>query len=118
MTPETIQRLEEELAIAYSGVSAATDGSRRLLRLPVQFPDGCRPATTEAIIALDPSATQPQLHLLEVPALPNGTRPNVGTTTVAGQSWQTFSFNVLWDEGRHTAVQFVEAKLARFRRAA
>jgi hypothetical protein len=118
MTTDTIQRLEQELLAAYSAAVLATDGSRRLIRLPeVHCPEGCNPATVEALVLLDANAAKPELYLREVPTLTSGVRPNIGTVTVAGSTWQTFSFNLLWDENTHTAIQFLEGKLARFRRA-
>jgi hypothetical protein len=117
MTPETIQRLEEEIAAAYPDGTSTTDGGRRLIRLPkVHFPIGCKPEAGVALVVLDPNAPKPDLHLAEVPALPSGNRVSVGTIAVAGQTWQTFSFNLNWDEGGHTGLQFVEGKLARLRR--
>lgn len=117
MTRETITIVEEELKAAYPTATAATDGSRRLIRLPeVHFPAGCEPEAGGALIVLDPAAPKPEMYLTEVPVLPSGNRVSIGTVTVAGQSWQTFSFNVTWEEGRHTAIQFVEAKLARLHR--
>ena len=117
MTAETIRLIEAELRAAYPATTAATEGSLRLIRLPeVHFSSGCRPATGSALVVLDPNAPKPDMYLSEVPALPSGNRVSVGTVTVAGQSWQTFSFNVTWEEGRHTAIQFLEGKLARLRR--
>ncbi len=118
MTAETIQRLEEEITAAYSDTTSTTDAGRRLIRLPkVNFPVGCKPEAGVALIVLDPTASKPDLYLAEVPSLPSGNRVSVGTVAVAGQTWQTFSFNLNWDEGGHTGVQFVEGKLARLRRA-
>ena len=118
MTTETIQLLEEELRTSYPKAVATTDGGRRLIQLPqVHFPAGCNPETGGALIVLDPAAPKPELHLVQVPTLPSGNQVSIGTVTLAGQTWQTFSFNVIWEEGRHTAIQFVEGKLARLRRA-
>jgi hypothetical protein len=118
MTAETIQRLEEEITAAYPDTKSTTDAGRRLIRLPkVDFPLGCKPEAGVALIVLDPNAPKPDLYLAEIPSLPSGTRVSVGTVTVAGETWQTFSFNLNWNEGGHTGVQFVEGKLARLRRA-
>jgi len=119
VTLETIRIIEEELKAAYPTAIAALDGNRRLVELlEVDFPRGCRPGTGSALIVLDPNSPKPGVYLREVPALPSGNRVSAGTVLVAGQSWQTFSFNVAWEEGKHTAVQFLEAKLARLRRGA
>jgi hypothetical protein len=118
MTAETIQRLEQEITAAYSDTTSTTDAGRRLIQIPkVNFPVGCKPEVGVALIVLDPTAPKPDLYLVEVPSLPSGNRVSVGTVAVAGQTWQTFSFNLNWDEGGHTGVQFVEGKLARLRRA-
>lgn len=117
MTPETIQRLEGEIKTAYPDGTSATDAGRRLIRLPeVQFPAGCKPEGGAALVVLDPNAPKPELYLAEVPALPSGNRVSIGTIVVAGQTWQTFSFNLNWDDAAHTALQFIEGKLARLRR--
>lgn len=117
MREETIRLAEQELKAAYPEATAATDGSRRLIRLPeVHFPSGCRPAIGTALVILDPNAPKPDVYLSEVPVLHSGNRVSIGNVMVAGQSWQTFSFNVIWEEGRHTAIQFLEGKLARLRR--
>jgi hypothetical protein len=117
VTAETIRLIEAELRAAYPAATATTDGNRRLLRLPeILFPRGCRPDTGSALVVLDPNALKPELYLSEVPVLPSGNRVSVGTVTIGGQSWQTFSYNVGWEEGRHSAIQFLEGKLARLRR--
>jgi hypothetical protein len=117
MTGETIRLVEEELKAAYPEASATTDGNRRLIKLPeVHYPLGCRPATGTVLVVLDPSAPKPEVYLSEAPVLPSGSRVSIGNVTIAGQSWQTFSFNAAWEEERHTAIQFLEGKLARFRR--
>ena len=117
MTTETIRLMEEELKAAYPAATATTEGGRKLIRLPeVDFPSGCKPERGAALIVLDPNAPKPDMFLNEVPVLPSGNRVSAGVVTVAGQSWQTFSFNVTWEEGWHTAIQFVEEKLARLRR--
>jgi hypothetical protein len=114
---ETIQLHEEELRASYPNAVAATDGGRRLIQLPqVHFPAGCKPETGSALIVLDPATPKPDLYLTQVPTLPSGNQVSIGTVTLAGQTWQTFSFNVTWEEGKHTAIQFVEGKLARLRR--
>src|SRR5215472_15689852 len=114
MTRETIELVEKELKAAYPAATAATNGNRRLIRLPeVPYPSGCRPATGTALVVLDPNSPKPELYLNEVPVLPSGSRVSIGSVMVAGESWQTFSFNVIWEEGRHTGIQFVESKLAR-----
>lgn len=117
MTAGTIQLIEEELRAAYPEATAATDAGRRLIRLPeVHFPAGCKPEIAAALMVLDPNAPKPDLYLNVVPVLRSGNQVSTGTVTLAGQTWQTFSFNVAWDEGRHTAIQFIEGKLARLRR--
>lgn len=115
MTQETIVRLVSELKVAFPGARTAGDGAQTLVRLPsVPFPRGCQPAASEALVVLDPQAA-PQLHLKVIPSRPDGGRPrSTGTTTVAGESWCTFSFNMQWDESRHSAEQFVHGRLRRF----
>lgn len=115
MTQETIDRLVTELKAAFLGAKTAQEGTQTLVRLPsVSFPKGCQPATSEALVVLDPQAA-PQLYLKVIPTRSDGGAPrSTGTTTVAGESWCTFSFNVQWDENRHSAVQFVFGRLRRF----
>lgn len=117
MTSETIDRLAAELKVAFPGARTARDGTQTLVRFPsVPFPEGCRPAESEALMVLDPQAA-PQLYLKVIPTRSDGGTPrSTGTTTVAGESWCTFSFNVQWDENRHSGAQFVYARLQRFAR--
>jgi len=119
MTLETIQLLEQELRATYPSAVTALDGGRRLVSLPeVDFPKGCRPSMGGALVVLDPNAAKPEMYLSQVPVLPSGGSVSVGTVSIGGQAWQTFSFNVAWEEGKHNAIQYVEAKLARLRREA
>lgn len=115
MTQETIDRLAAELKAAFPGAKTAREGTQTLVRLPaVPFPQGCQPAASEALVVLDPQAG-PQLHLKVIPTRADGGTPrSTGTTMVAGESWCTFSFNVRWDEKRHSGEQFVLGKLRRF----
>jgi len=117
VTTETIELLEAELRASYPAAIAATDAGRRLIQLPqIHFPAGCNPETGSALVILDPTTPKPDLYLTKVPTLPSGNQVSIGTLTLAGQTWQSFSFNVTWEEGKHTAIQFVEGKLARLRR--
>ena len=115
MTQETVDRLGAELKAAFAGAKIAREGTQTLVRLPsVPFPNGCEPATSEALVVLDPQAA-PQLYLKVIPSRSDGGTPrSTGTTTVAGESWCTFSFNMQWDENRHSGEQFVFGRLRRF----
>ncbi len=115
MTAEMIEKLEAELKEQYPGATSARDGARTLVKLPkVYLPPGCKPEATESLVALDPGAPKPELFIRSWPTLPNGAQPSSSAVTVAGESWFTYSFNVRWDEQRHTALQFVEGKFRRF----
>lgn len=117
MTSDNIARFESELKDAYGGATVTTDGGRRLVRLPaLQLPDGCKPSSTVGLVVLDPTAAKPDLVLKEVPTMKSGSRPAVGTIGIAGESWQSYSFNLQWEEEKHTAIQFVEGKLRRLGR--
>ncbi len=116
MTTETISRLVDELAHAYPGATCATENQLTLVKLPeVFFPKGGSFDSTTALVVLDPQQATPKLLLARTPPLPNGAgRKNVNAETFAGEGWFTFSFSQPWDEGTHTAVQFVEGRLRRF----
>lgn len=118
MNTETIDRLVAELRGAFPDAKTAQDGKRTLVKLPaVAFPKGCKPDETEALVVFTPGAAQPELHVKVIPLRPDGGTPrSTGTTSVGGESWCTFSFSVQWDSGRHTALQFVFGRLARFGR--
>ena len=118
MNPETISRMVAELREAFPDTKAATDGNSIVVRLPaVSFPKGCKPGETEALVVLTSGAAQPELYVKVIPLRPDGGTPrSTGTISVGGESWCTFSFSVQWDENRHTAVQFVLARLGRFGR--
>jgi len=119
MTSDAISRVRAELLAEYDGASEATEGQVVFIRLPkVFFPDGCKPATTSALVVLDPNQSAPKLLIRAAPQLPNGVAPkSVGPEGAAGEGWFTFSFNQPWDENTHTAVQFVEGRLRRFAKA-
>ncbi len=115
MTAETIAAVVSELMERYAGAKSTQDGSKTLVKLPmVQFPAGCQPESSDALVQLDPAAPKPELFLRGLPRLPSGTQPSGNSVLVAGESWFTYSFNLRWEEERHTAVQFVEGKLRRF----
>ena len=118
MNTETIGRIVAELRGAFPDAKTAEDGNRTLVRLTtVPFPKGCKPDETEALVVLTPGATQPELYVKAIPLRPDGGVPrSTGTTSVGGESWCTFSYSVPWDENRHTAMQFVLARLGRFGR--
>jgi hypothetical protein len=116
MSPETITRCAQELLEKYAGSQSALDGGRVLVRLPVvHLPEGCVPPSTEALIILDPAQAKPRLLVRDKPRTPTGAHPrNVSPETAGGEAWHSFSYNVAWQEGKHTAVQFVESALRRF----
>lgn len=117
MTQDAIDLFVAELKRAFPDVKTATDGSQTLVRLPVvTFPRGCRPSETEALVVLRPGAN-PELYVKVIPSRSDGGTPrSTGTTTIAGESWCTFSFNLAWDAGCHSAEQFVYGRLSRFAR--
>jgi hypothetical protein len=118
MTHDRIKEIVADLIEAFPGAKTAQDGERTLVRLAsVPFPKGCRPESTEALVILAPNAAQPELYVKQIPTRPDGGAPrSTGTTTVAGESWCTFSFSLQWDEARHTGKQFVLGRFARFAR--
>ncbi len=115
MTQEIVDRLAAELKAAFPDAKVARDGTQTLVRIPsVSFPNGCQPTASEALVVLDPQAA-PQLYLKVIPTRSDGGIPrSTGTTAVAGESWCTFSFNLQWDENRHSGEQFVLGRLQRF----
>lgn len=118
MNAEAISRMVEELRGAFPEVKCAQEGNRTLVRLPVlPFPNGCKPEVTEALIVFVAEAAQPEMYVKVIPQRPDGGTPrSTGTTQVGGESWCTFSFAVQWNENRHSAVQFVLARVGRFAR--
>lgn len=116
MNSDTMQRFEDELRQAFDGSVVANDANRKLIRLAtVDFPDGCIPQISAALVVLDPTADKPEFYLAQVPRLASGTQPATGQVMVGGEIWNTYSYAVQnWDQIRSTAVQFVQAKLRRF----
>lgn len=116
MTPETIARCVSELSDAYQGAERAQEGTLTCVRLPqVVFPKGCQPPTTSALVMLDQNQPKPRLLVRQKPNTPGGVVPrNVNAEIVMGEAWFGFSYNVAWEEGRHTAPQLVESSLRRF----
>lgn len=116
MTPETIVAIKRELSDSYTGVQSAAEGAITLVRIPeVRFPKGCEPASTAALVVLDPAQSTPKLLLKVLPRLKNGVVPrSTGSEQVAGEGWYVFSFSQPWDENTHTGIQFVEGRLRRF----
>jgi hypothetical protein len=115
MTTERIEALVAELLQNYPGAVRAQDAGRILVKLPlVEFPTGCQPTSTEALVILTPGAPKPDLMVRVTPRLPSGAQPKTTATTVAGETWYAYSFNLQWDADRHSAVQFVQGKLRRF----
>jgi hypothetical protein len=120
MKPQTVERLESELAQAYTGTTSASDAARRLVKLPeIHFPAGCRPSIARALVVIDPASDKPELYLSDIPILASGNRPATGQLVIAGETWNSFSFALRnWDPDTNTAEQFVEGKLRRFSLAA
>jgi len=116
MKPENRRRVIDELASAYPDAMSTTEGARTLVRIPrVNLPKGCAPSQTSALVVIEVSQPAPQLYVKELPKLANGRSPrSTSAVQFAGETWCTFSFNQLWDEDRHTALQFVEGRLRRF----
>lgn len=116
MSPDTLDRIESELQAAYPQAQTAEDAGRKLVKLPtVQLPPGCAPSTTSALVVLDGAQPKPRLLVKHKPTTPGGATPrNVNAEIVGGESWFAFSYNVSWDENRHTGQQFVEAAVRRF----
>src|SRR6267378_3289086 len=116
MTPETINRCVTELRRGYPGAERADEGYVALVRLPlINFPLGCQPLSTRGIVILDPGQPKPRLLIEDRPKTPGGATPrNVNLEMAGGEAWFCFSFNVPWDENRHSALQFVESALRRF----
>jgi hypothetical protein len=116
MTAVTISRLVDELAREYPGAASASEGQVTFVRLPeVSYPLGCNPASSAALVVLDPQQPAPKLLLRQAPALKDGRTPkNVSAESAAGEGWYTFSFSQPWNENDHTALQFVEGRLRRF----
>lgn len=113
MNQETIDRLVSELKEGYPGAYTARDGGVTLVRLPeVNFPLCCQPASTSALVALDPNKPKPDFYIKVIPSL-RGNQPQHGTSLTGGGTWCTFSYNLRWNE-EHTAIQFVEGMLRRF----
>jgi hypothetical protein len=111
-----MQRFEDELRQAFDGSVVANDANRKLIKLAtVDFPDGCIPQRSAALVVLDPAADKPEFYLAQVPRLASGNQPATGQVMVGGEIWNTYSYAVQnWDQIRSTAVQFVQAKLRRF----
>ena len=116
MTAETISRVVDELVREYPGAASAFESQVTLVRLPeVFYPNGCSPASSAALVVLDPQQPMPKLLLKKPPALKGGRAPrNVSAESAAGEGWYTFSFSQPWNENDHTALQFVEGRLRRF----
>jgi hypothetical protein len=116
MTPETMSRIVVELQQTYPGTLRAEDAGKTLVRLSgLAFPAGCVPATTDVLVVLDPSQPKPRPLVKHKPKTPRGVEPrNVNPENVGGECWFGFSYNVVWDENRHSAQQFVESAMRRF----
>lgn len=118
MSPETINRCITEILEAYPGSRQAREGNSIFVRLArVYLPEGCLPACTEALVILEPSRPKPRLLVRDKPTTPTGRQPrNVSPEMAGGETWHAFSYNVAWQENKHTAVQFIESALRRFAR--
>lgn len=116
MKPENRARIIDELGEAYPSATSAVEGTRTLIKIPsVHLPSGCTPLQTAVLVVIEESQSAPQLYVRVLPTLPNGRAPrSTSSVQFGGESWHTFSFNQPWDEGRHTALQFVEGRLRRF----
>jgi hypothetical protein len=111
-----MQRFEDELREAYDGCVVGNDANRKLIKLAaVDFPAGCMPRESAAMVVLDPAADRPEFYLTQVPRLASGNQASTGQVIVGGEVWNTYSYAVQnWDPSRNTAVQFIQAKLRRF----
>ena len=60
MTAETISRVVEELVREYPGAASAFESQVTFVRLrEVFYPDGCSPASSAALVVLDPQQPAP-----------------------------------------------------------
>ena len=116
MSPESIIRFVSEIQESFPACLRTEDAGRTLIRLQnVSFPAGCAPAATEALAVLEPGQPKPRLLVKHKPKTPRGMVPrNVNAEAIGGESWFSFSYNIAWDEARHTAQQFVEGAMGRF----
>jgi hypothetical protein len=116
MTAANIERVVAELLAHYRGAQTAREGELTLIRLPaVELPEGCTPRTMQALVVLHPGEPKPRFYIDRIPSFSNGVVPrSMNATPVAGESWYGYSFNIQWDDNRHTGVQFVEGQLRRF----
>jgi hypothetical protein len=113
MTAENIERIAGEHQEVFPGATSASEGTTTLVRLPeVEFPEGCTPKSTGALVLLDANQPKPQFYLNVIPHM-RGAQPPFGTAIVGGDNWSTFSFNLSWTENM-TGVQFVAGMLRRF----
>ncbi len=114
MSPDFIERAVATLAATYD-VRTSNEGPRRYVRLDAfEMPPGCSPASTRALVVLDPSQPKPLLYVAPGQLLANGTPPrSTSAVLVGGESWLQFSFNLPWEE-RHGILHFVTGARARF----
>src|SRR5687768_13322719 len=105
MTKENVERFLAEIAQEYAGAAQVKEGAQHFVRIPlVHFPEGCTPPTTAALVVLEEQQPIPQMFVKDLPKLPSGKSPrSISSATLAGESWQGFSFNQRWDENFHTA---------------
>ena len=116
MNEQVISRFVAELCEAYPGAQVLRDGGVVCVKPGVRdFPDGCKPASTEVLVRLQASEQAPRVFVRNKPTTPGGVIPrNVNPEIVAGESWFGFSFSLVWDPERNTAEQFLEGALRRF----
>lgn len=116
MNPDTINAGIHELRERYGDdVQVAQDGQRTLavVKAISLFP-GCNPASTDVLLALDPSQAKPLHYVRPGQTLSNGTTVQNSTTTlIAGESWMTFSYNAPYQEG-DSLVRFITIVRQRF----
>lgn len=115
MYQQTVERCVAELREIYE-VSVSVEGGNTFVKIKeAYFPQGCSPPKTEALVILDQAQPKPRLLVRHKPTTPKGVTPrNVSPEMAVGEAWFGFSYNVVWDEGKHSATQFVESALRRF----
>jgi|PersoiStandDraft_1058852.scaffolds.fasta_scaffold71517_2 hypothetical protein len=102
MQADSIAAGVEELRSMFGDrVRMAMEGQRTLVIVSgVELPSGCRPQSTDVLLALDPGQPKPVHYVRPGQTLRNGQHPkNPTPTMVGGEAWMNFSWDFPYKEG-------------------
>jgi len=113
----SLDKREEELKRIYTQVQKKTlpDGSGLIRVHGLTLAKGCVPERTDMLLTFPANQNVPNGRYVKDPVkLSSGRSPAYSPTTLDGETWYGFSYNVQWNPNYDVLYQYVESILTRF----